>query len=150
MNVQTMGETRITRDTTYRTMETGGTPPAALKTRFRPEVEHWQSAIDEMLRWRLDGSVFEPEDRPRIHILDTAIDFAADQKEDESGGRAPTSIMPSGNGRVAMEWNQGSYTMIIEFVALGRAVCTEFSGGEVRNQYELKRNPVSRKLEIRG
>jgi len=143
-------EEGIIRDDTIRSVSVGGTPADALVSSVRPDVKHWQHAIDEMLRWKSCPGQFGVDDQPEEAVLDTAIDYAVDQIEDAQGYPAPSSIIPSGSGRIAMEWNDGSFTVIIEFVALGRAIYTRFNHGKVEERRELNRNPKSRKLEMRG
>lgn len=146
----------ITRDRTYRYGGTGGTPADALSpTRRdaalkRQRVEDWQQAIHEMLGWMSTPDQFDPQDQPDDAILETAIDYAADQIEEEEGDIAPDSIVLSGSGRIAMEWNDGAATAIIEFVQRGKAHFTLFVEGKVREKQVLVRNPESRKLELRG
>jgi hypothetical protein len=112
---------------------------AALK---RQRVEDWQQAIHEMLGWMSTPDQFDPQDQPDDAILETAIDYAADQIEEEEGDIAPDSIVLSGSGRIAMEWNDGAATAIIEFVQRGKAHFTLFVEGKVREKQVLVRNPV--------
>jgi len=130
---------------------TGGTPAEALLSSPRLDAKkHWASAIDEMLRWKSAPTEFNVEDRPTDEVLETAIDYAVDQSEDPNGASPPSSIIPSGARRIAMEWNDGDVTLIVEFIALGRAARTIFIGGKVADKRILARNPSSRKMEIRG
>lgn len=109
-------------------------------------AELWCNAVERMLAWRSHPERFEPDDAPTIEVLDTAIDYA----EDERGrsGPAPTSIVPSGDGRVAFEWCDRGSTMIVEFVGRGRARYTIIDAGKVVKKGVLVRNPLSRKLEL--
>ncbi len=125
---------------------TDGTPQNALFT--NSDVALWKSAYDEMLLWRSSSSPFELEDQPDQAILDTAIDYAVDQIRE--GGPAPSSIIPSGSGRIAMEWNDAPVTVIVEFIDVGTAIHTIFKGQKIVSRGRLIRNPKSRKLELRG
>lgn len=139
----------ITRTETVQYIVTRGTPADALAPREVVEDEMlWKEIIEAMLSWRLDFSRFDPEDRPDGEILDTAIDYACD--EIRSGAPAPSSVVPSGSGRVAFEWNAGDNTVIVEFVDRGVAMLTQFVGDLVESNVRLKRDPLTRKLEIEG
>ena len=89
---------------------------------------------------------FEVDDRPDGAILETAIDYACDQIKDQEGAPTPASIVPSGTGRIAMEWNDGPTTVVIEFIALGQATYTRFKSGKIELKQHLQRNPRSRKF----
>lgn len=125
---------------------TAGAPPETLFPGGDTTV--WKSAYNEMLLWRSPSSPFDQEDQPDQAILDTAIDYAVDQIR--HGGPAPASIIPSGSGRIAMEWNDEPYTVIVEFVDVGTATRTIFKEQKVESKVLLVRNPKSRKLELRG
>lgn len=128
---------------------THGAPPEALATMSTTDdASLWEDACERMLAWRLNSEAFAPEDQPSIEILDTAIDFAIDERT--SGGPVPSIIIPSGDGRVAFEWHNRRSTMIIEFVGQGRAKYTKFIDGSVSEKGILVRNPRSRKLELGG
>ena len=123
------------------------TPRTALATdTAADEAKLWDDALDRMLEWRKTPEQFEPEDAPDLAVLDTAIDYAVDERTD--GGVAPVSIVPSGNGRVAFEWHSHGAIMLIEFVERGRAVYTRFVDGKVEEKGQLVRDPKSRKLEL--
>lgn len=142
--------TDITRDRARLRIDTGGSNADALVSSSRPDVALWRQAIDQMLGWRSAAADLAAEDKPDDDVLDTAIDYAVDQIENISGAAAPSSIIPSGSGRIAMEWNDGSITFIIEFVALGTANLIEFRAGKVIRRSTLRRNPKSRQLELWG
>jgi hypothetical protein len=93
--------------------------------------------------------MFEEDDRPSDEALDTAIDYAIDQIETPAGADAPDSIIPSGSGRIAMEWNVGGVTISIEFISRGTARYSMFQGGKLVVYETLVRNPESRELEKR-
>ena len=145
-----VGQHGITRDQTEQIAATFGTPADALASRqtHRAPEDSWRSAIDEMLRWLSNSEDFELEDRPDGDVLEAAIDFACDQLAE--GQPAPSSIIPSGSGRIAMEWNDGRATAIVEFLCLGHAHLTLLHQGKVTNKQVFTRNPKSRKLELRG
>lgn len=104
-----------------------------------------------MLAWINMKSGENCGDYPTQEIAETAIDYAMDQINDEHGADAPDSIVPSGGGRIAMEWNERSSTVIVEFVGLGTATYTKFdSAGKIAERRHLQRNPQSRRLELRG
>ncbi len=125
---------------------TSATPQTALATPVTEDAALWDDAIERMLAWRGDTDSFEPDDAPEINILDTAIDLAVDERT--RGGPAPSCVVPSGDGRVAFEWHDHDSTMIIEFVARGRARYTRLMLGKVVEKGVLVRNPLSRKLEL--
>jgi len=139
----------ITRETTFTHV-----PPSdndhsdVLISRGNGDDVLWCTAIDEMLSWKINSDYFEPEDQPSHDILEAAIDFAYDQICE--GGPAPASIVPSGNGRIAMEWNEGNSTVVVEFIGLGFANYNVFVGQKLTINEQLTRNPLSRKLELRG
>lgn len=123
-----------------------GAPPAPQ----RGDDTLWREAIDEMLRWVYPAAGLRLEDVPEHDVLSTAIDYAVDQAEESDAARPPDSIVPSGSGRIAMEWNDGAITLIVEFVKQGVANYTEFHEGKIYRQGLLVRNPTSRRLELRG
>ena len=125
---------------------TDGAPPEALFT--GSDAAAWRSAYNEMLGWMSPSSPFDPEDQPDQVIIEAAIDYAVDQIR--ANGPAPSSIIPSGNGRIAMEWNDAPFTVIVEFVDRGTATRTIFANQRVSSKVLLIRNPKSRKLELRG
>ncbi len=141
-------ETQIIRNEEVRVDTTSGTPAGAFASFRSEDGRLWRQAIDEMLGWRSTPEQFPPEDRPDQDIIITAIDYACDKVED--GGPVPESIVPSGSGRIAMEWNAGTTTVIVEFIGLGVATLTRFEGQRVVVKTVLYRNPKSRKLEQRG
>jgi hypothetical protein len=147
MSTMQIHDTGITRDNSSKyDTATGGTPTNALFA--NDDIAAWKSACDEMLLWRSLSSPFEPEDQPDQAILNTAIDYAVDQIRE--GGPAPSSIIPSGSGRIAMEWNDAPITVIVEFIDVGTAIHTIFNEQKVVSRGILIRNPKSRKLELRG
>jgi hypothetical protein len=143
-------EAGIIRDATLRSIGAGGTPADALASSARPDAKLWKHAVDEMLGWTSRRGQFDADDEPDRAILETAIDYAVDQIECKEGDPAPASSIPSGSGRIAMEWNEGPITVIIEFIALGRASYTTFNCGRMESKRYLERNPKSRKLELRA
>jgi len=148
MNSTLKSESNIVWDQTRKSADAGGASAETLTTSAERDTDHWRQAIDEMLRWRSTPEWFEPADRPDEEVLDTAIDYAMDQIGEPGGEPAPSSILPSGAGRIAMEWNHGPYTVILEFVRRGTALYTKFDCGRVTGKYLLARNPASRKLEL--
>lgn len=127
---------------------THGASPDALATSVGDDASQWDDAIERMLAWRSNPGQFNEEDEPSIQIIETAIDFAVDERT--SGGPAPMIIIPSGDGKVAFEWHYRRSTMIIEFVDRGRAKYTKFVDGRVIEKGELNRNPETRKMELGG
>jgi hypothetical protein len=151
MNTLQEHESAIISDKVRQSTGAGGTPAAALLSSKQRDITHlWKDAIDAMLGWKMDSTQFETEDRPNYAILDTALDYACDQMESDQCDPAPDSIIPSGDGRIAMEWNDGPFTVILEFVARGLAVLQKFKQGKLEETYPLHRNPRSRKLELQG
>jgi len=127
---------------------THAAPPEALATSTTGDAAAWEDACERMLAWRSNPGQFAPDDQPSTEILDTAIDFAVDERT--RGGPAPTIIIPSGDGRVAFEWHYRRSTMIIDFVGRGCAKYTKFADGRVVEKGVLIRNPQTRKLELGG
>lgn len=127
---------------------THAAPPEALATSATGDAAVWDDACERMLAWRSNPNQFAPDDQPSTEILDTAIDFAVDERT--RGGPAPSIIIPSGDGRVAFEWHYRHSTMIIDFVGRGRAKYTKFADGRVVEKGVLIRNPQTRKLELGG
>jgi hypothetical protein len=123
-------------------------PADALTSREPDDRALWNEALEAMHSWRFDPEQFAPEDRPDIHILEAAIDYAVDQLE--QGAAAPSSIVPSGSGRVAFEWRADNETMIVDFVGRGEAVLTHFVGGRVVEKERLVSDPLTRRLEPEG
>lgn len=139
----------IARDRTVPAVVSAGASAIALTSLVNAESALWKKAIDQMLAWRNPALADNCGDFPACEIVDTAIDFAMDQFD--GGSCAPDSIMPSGAGRIAMEWNNQNATMILEFIGLGSAVLTMFdSSGKIVERRSLERNPKSRKLEPQG
>lgn len=125
---------------------TQGTPPEALTWRGVDDGALWREALEAMLSWRSNPEQFEPDDRPDISILDTAIDYAVDVRD--LGVSPPSNIVPAGSGRVAFEWCAGEVTLIVELVGSGEAEVTRFLGNRVVEKQRLLRNPQTRKLEL--
>lgn len=140
--------TNIVRDKTQDYVTSCGFVEDGIASDWHSREGLWKQAIDEMLAWRAGSELFEPDDVPDQEILDTAIDYAMDQIRER--GPVPSSIIPSGSGRIAMEWNDRDSTVVIEFVALGVATYTLFDCGKRRHKLYLFRDPASRKLELRG
>ncbi len=140
----------ITRDRIVPAINSTGGRAAALTDPINAELNHWKKAIDQLLAWRRAAGADDGEDLPTSEIADSAIDFAYDQ----IGGVyacAPDSMVPSGAGRIAMEWNNENGTVVLEFVELGTASYTRFDrNGKILEKHVLKRNPTSRQLELRG
>ena len=99
-----------------------------------PEVDLWRDAIDEMLRWMSQRAESGPDEMPWPDMLATAIDYAVGQAIDTNGANAPTSIVPSGRGRIAMEWNGGPITLIVEFTGRGEADFVEMHSGKLHER----------------
>jgi len=137
-------------------VDTGGTTGSALVVGpLGPTREDlWRDAIDCMLRWSNSPEIFSPIDQPDSAVLESAIDLAFDLWDPEEKHApemrwvAPTSIVPSGDGRIAFEWNAGNETIIIEITGEGSANATVFLGGKVVDHGPLRRNPLTRKLEM--
>ena len=127
---------------------THGASPDALATSATDDASLWDDACERMLAWRSNPGQFDADDEPSTEILDTAIDFAVDERT--RGGPAPTIIVPSGDRKVAFEWHYRRSTMIIDFVGRGRAKYTKFADGRVVEKGVLIRNPQTRKLELGG
>ena len=142
-------DTGIARDRIIPVGVTSGSPGIALTQTSSIEEGLWKKAIDQMLAWKKIGGVENCEDYPAQDVANTAIDFAIDQSA--TGISAPDSIVPSGGGRIAMEWNTPSETIIVEFIGLGTATYIRFDGaGKVAARDSLRRNPQSRRLQLQG
>lgn len=125
-----------------------GASPEALATSATDDAWLWDDACERMLAWRSTPGQFNADDEPSIEILDTAIDFAVDERT--RGGPVPNIIIPSGDGKVAFEWHYRRNLMIIDFIGRGRAKYTKFADGRVIEKGVLIRNPQTRKLELGG
>ncbi|MGC8560811.1 MAG: hypothetical protein ACP5O1_09045 [Phycisphaerae bacterium] len=148
MTIQIQGG-GIARENAVPANQSCGPSPIARTSPVNEETALWKQAIDQMLAWKNIGGVDNLDDLPKEEIVTTAIDYAVDQIG--SGTCAPDSIVPSGGGRIAMEWNNQNATLILEFVDLGIATRTIFNqSGKIIERHTLKRNPKSRQLELRG
>lgn len=141
----------ISRESIIRLAECHGPSPIARISSDDYEIGLWKQAVDQMLQWRKSASADRSEDLPSAEIVDAAIDFAMDQIGLKHATSAPDSIVPSGAGRIAMEWNSATSTVILEFVETGGAIHTRFGpNGTVVERNRVQRNPKSRQLELRG
>ena len=138
----------VTRENTVVYVGTQGTPPDALTSSAVDDRALWDEALEAMLSWRSSPENFAPEDRPDLPIVDAALDYAIDVRDLDVS--PPSSIVPSGSGRVAFEWRAGEKTLIVELVGSGEAVLTRFLDNRVVEQQRLLRNPQTRKLELEG
>ena len=86
-------------------------------------------------------------DAPSSACIQSAIDLVFDSRENAS---VPTSIALTGDGGVGFEWRLGDEIVTIEIVASGLAEFTRFRKGQVVKEALLKRNPRTRRLELRG
>ncbi len=111
------------------------------------DAEHWQTLIDELLRWKGEAtSLFDASFVPSSEVIETSIDFALDvQSQDDP---APRSVAPSGDGKIAFEWRAGPRTMLVEVLAAGLIEYTEFSGDRVVEEGVYRRDPRTRRLEL--
>lgn len=140
------GSISVMREATVPYAVTQGTPAEALTSHGPDDEDLWNEAIESMLDWRSDPTQFAPEDQPDFAILDTAIDYAMDSIPKKVP--APSSVAPSGSGRVSFEWHAGNDAVIFEIVRRGEAEYTRFAGGNVVRQGRFIRNPMTRKLEL--
>jgi hypothetical protein len=126
-----------------------GVGGSAVVLSHQANAEHgpWFEAIAEMRRWRAQPEQFEAEDRPDALVLTTALDYAVSQNELAEGDPAPHSIVVSGGGRIAMEWNDGPLTVIIEFTGPGAACYERFKSGKLECSGLLHQNPQNHALE---
>lgn len=128
---------------------THGAPPETLASQeVGDDQAFWDEVIEDMLSWLSDPSIFDPEDQPDKEILETALDYAYDQRSVSAS--VPSNVVPSGSGRIAFEWYAGDDAEIVEFIELGKAILTRFKGNRVIEVSHLFRNPQSRKLEKEG
>ena len=125
-----------------------GARPDSLLASATDDVALWNDACERMLAWRSAPDEFDGDDQPSIEILDTAIDYAVDERD--RGGPAPTIVVPSGGNKIAFEWHARRCTMIIEFIGCGYAKYTKFVDGRVIEKGVLERNPRTRKMELGG
>jgi hypothetical protein len=130
--------------------QSSGVSAKATTAALRPDADLWRQAIDEMLGWMSPAGDLDSQDLPQGEILATAIDYAVDQAIDPNGAPPPDSIIPTGSGRIAMEWNDGPRTVIVEFAGRGEAEYIEMRSGAMLDRRKLARNPKSRQLELRG
>lgn len=113
------------------------------------DAEHWQSLIDELLRWKREAaSLFDPDFVPSPEVLETSIDFALDVQG--QGDPAPRSVAPSGDGKIAFEWRAGPRTVLVEVLHAGLIEYTEFFGDRVIEEGVYRRDPLTRRLELAG
>lgn len=99
------------------------------------ELAEWRSAVSEMTEWKAEPIRFDEGNRMDEGALDTAIEYAIRQLRSSKVEVAPDSIVPSGFGRLTMEWNDLKRTVTMEFLAKGKAEITEFSGGKIVHRY---------------
>ncbi len=144
--------TGITRDITVPVI--GATRAGAIAWTSPENIESnlWKKLIDQLLAWRSASEVEAGDELPVREIVDLAIDFASAQiKDGDSVSCAPDSMVPSGAGRIAMEWNDENGTRILEFVQPGTAALTTFGrDGRISAKLALKLDPAGRQLERRG
>ena len=144
------GTTQITRERTIPAVTSRVARADTLASAVGSDTTLWKQAIDHMLGWMSSPHQFEPEDQPSAEILQAAIDFAVDHRDSAEGASAPNSIVPSGSGRIAMQWDHDRGTLVIEFVGPGSAFLTSFDqNGKVERRLPLQRDPRSRRLEAR-
>lgn len=146
MNTLQVQSAAVTQENTVVYVGTQGTPPDALTSRGIDDGALWREAIEAMLSWRSNPEQFEPDDRPDLPIVDAALDLAVGVQD--LGVSPPSSIVPSGSGRVAFEWWAGEETLIVELVGSGEAVLTRFLDNRVVESQRLLRNPQTSKLEL--
>lgn len=108
--------------------------------------ERWSAIVDGLLGW-LSENATGGADAPSTASIESAIDLAVDSQENTS---VPTSIALTGDGGVGFEWQMGDEIVTIEIVASGLAEFTRFRNGRVVQEALLKRNPRTRRLELRG
>ncbi len=108
--------------------------------------ERWNAAVDRLLGWLPQGAA-GAADAPSAACIQSAIDLVVDSRENAS---VPTSIALTGDGGVGFEWRLGDEIVTIEIVASGLAEFTRFRNGRVVQEALLKRNPRTRRLELRG
>ena len=124
-------------------LRTRGTPQSALSTDIkRGDEALWKAVIDRLLKWSSDLSIFAPDDRPDALILRSAIDFAYDSMAEDQP--APTSMMPSGQGAIAFEWDTGRFTQIVELTGIGTGTFTSFKDGKIVAHIGISRDPETR------
>ncbi len=56
------------------------------------QAVHWNHAIDRMLSWKSSPREFEPSDEPAADVLEAAIDYAVDQRQDAMGVAATSGL----------------------------------------------------------
>jgi hypothetical protein len=108
--------------------------------------ERWSAIVDTLLRWLVQDAS-QAADAPSSACIQSAIDLVIDSQENSS---VPTSIALTGDGGVGFEWRMGDEIITIEVVASGLAEFTRFRKGRVIQEALLKRNPRTRRLEMRG
>lgn len=115
----------------------------------RQQEERWQSAIDNLLAWHHDNPTTADDTQARV-CIESAIDFACDVRDVCDQMSVPTSVAMTDDGHVSFEWQYGDEIVTIEIVGRGLVELTRFRRGRVVQEAMLKRNPETRRLELRG
>jgi hypothetical protein len=107
----------------------------------------WQHVTDQLLSWLSKPESAIPDEgylAPERLLLETAIDFAFDMTECCG---APTSVSSTAGGGVSFQWRSGNKLTEVEVVRVGEIEVTVVSAGRVIRHTELRRDPLTRKLQ---
>jgi hypothetical protein len=112
----------------------------------RPSIaqptELWSDVIDTLLGWSQSSDEIVPA------CLQSAIDFAWDQREARAA--PPTSVIATEDGDITFEWRSPKLTIIVTILDSGRAEYVKLHDSQVVEEGLLRRNPLTRKLELEG
>jgi hypothetical protein len=107
----------------------GGTPRNALGS-FLAREAVWEDLIEELRRWQDEGArLFDANDAPAYEIVATALDFSKGQCD--RGAAPPTSVAPSGGGRIMFEWRTPDVVELFEIQSCTTAEHTRLRNGRV-------------------
>lgn len=106
----------------------------------------WGRIIDQILEWKSNPELLAyPEIDPISRdLLNSAIDYASDARNEPQPPAEPSAVGPASNGGIAFEWRVGEWLRIIEIVDIGRREVTEIRGGSVVSNYMIERDPRDR------
>lgn len=104
------------------------------------ERDPWKQAVDTLLGWYKDPDEIDAD------CLNSAIDFASDQRDD--GVSPPSSIIATDDGEITFEWRRSRLLIMVTILASGLAEYTKLHDCRVVDEGLLRRDPLTRKLQL--